>query len=79
MTRRIDVEGRDVTDLPGLWDESDKIVSGDPPWRTCEWDWNESEEFWQAECGGVCVHFDCAPSEWGFRFCPYCGKPISEI
>lgn len=26
-TRRIDSEGRDVTDLPGLWSETDKIVS----------------------------------------------------
>jgi len=23
ITRRIDTEGRDVTELPGLWDESD--------------------------------------------------------
>lgn len=24
---RIDTEGRDVTDLPGLWDESDQEIS----------------------------------------------------
>jgi len=27
-TRRIDSEGRDVTDLPGLWSETDKEVPG---------------------------------------------------
>lgn len=26
--KRIDVAGRDVTDLPGLWDESDTITKG---------------------------------------------------
>lgn len=26
MTTRIDAQGRDVTDLPGLWDETDRII-----------------------------------------------------
>lgn len=28
--RRFDLNGLDVTDLPGLWDESDKFVEDDP-------------------------------------------------
>ena len=31
--RRIDSEGRDVTDLPGLWCESDRIASKPEPMK----------------------------------------------
>jgi hypothetical protein len=43
--------------------------------ETCKW--TESEGVWYTEC----THDHCfsgfgAPLHFGFRFCPYCGKPI---
>lgn len=39
----------------------------------CVWD---DEEGWPSTCG-ECFYFeDGGPKENGFKFCPYCGKPL---
>jgi hypothetical protein len=42
--KRIDREGRDVTDLPGLWDESDLYECG------CGFTWHQKHESECANC-----------------------------
>ena len=56
-------------------DGPDKPVLPDP----CTWQADEDGN-WQC-CGDniFCTTDEGPPSIHGFKFCPYCGKPINEI
>ena len=50
----------------------------DKTFADCAWeqDW---EGNWWTRCGkGVCGG-DGTPSEGGWRYCAYCGKPLAEV
>ena len=42
----------------------------------CEWN-DDDEGMFETECGNAFVFTDGGPADNGFRFCPYCGKPIA--
>jgi hypothetical protein len=42
----------------------------------CEWN-DDDEGMFETECGNAFVFNDGGPADNGFRFCPYCGKPIA--
>jgi len=46
----------------------------EPPLR-CGWHL-DGESFYESECANAFEFNDAGPKENGFRFCPYCGKPI---
>lgn len=41
----------------------------------CEWI-DSHEDGWTTDCGNAFVFNDEGPTENGFKFCPYCGKPL---
>jgi len=47
--------------------------------ETCTWA-EDSDGVWNAACPPVGEHSFCftedGPTENGFKFCPYCGKPL---
>ena len=47
-------------------------------WTFCTWEYVESEDHWSSECGEQTAFGD-SPIEFGFRFCPYCGKQLQEL
>lgn len=49
---------------------------------TCTWKLDETawHTYWEPSCGDHPFEFnEGGPVENGFRYCPYCGKPIKEI
>ena len=42
-------------------------------WKSayCKYDYE-----WSPSCGGDCIIMDETPEEWGYKYCPYCGKKI---
>ena len=54
--------------------EEGKLVD-DTPSECCEWEFNSEYGRWETECDDViALHNDENPFDYGFRFCPYCGK-----
>lgn len=43
-------------------------------WRETSEDWG----IWESDCGNSFCINDGTPSENGFKFCCYCGKPLTE-
>jgi len=48
------------------------------PWRIPDDPWSQDNGQWETGCGNVFEFFVDGPKENGFRFCPYCKKPIEE-
>ena len=44
----------------------------------CEWEWDETHDKWDSECGNSFQFITGTPTENEMQFCPYCGKQISE-
>jgi hypothetical protein len=52
-----------------------RVLPGES-WR-CEWTYNDEYERWDTECEDVAVDQNNeSPKDFGFKFCPYCGKAI---
>lgn len=48
------------------------------PNDTCEWTpSDEGEDLWDTQCGHLFILTCGTPKDHGFRFCCYCGKPLS--
>ena len=46
---------------------------------TCEWEYSDEHERWDTECDDViALHAGESPFEYGFKFCPFCGKEVRE-
>jgi len=42
--------------------------------------WSEDEDYvWMTSCHESHIFFDGTPIENGYKFCPYCGKPLKEV
>lgn len=53
-----------------------RVIPGE--FSRCEWTYDDEYERWDTECDDVVVaQNDETPKEFGFKFCPYCGKLIS--
>ena len=46
--------------------------------QTCKWEQN-ADGVWETECDEMFIFNDGNPEENGFKYCPYCGIPISQI
>lgn len=46
----------------------------------CEWEYDNEYERWSTTCDDVIIlHNHESPFEYGFNFCPYCGKKVKEF
>lgn len=43
----------------------------------CEW-WEDSDGVWWTGCDESFVVNEGGPAYNGFRYCPYCGRPLEE-
>jgi hypothetical protein len=42
--------------------------------------WSEDEDgLWWTACKEIHEFFDGTPIKNGYKFCPYCGKPLKEV
>lgn len=75
------IEADDWKALTGEKPESDPvIVSIKPLWSRCSWEYNDEHGRWDTECdNAIALHAGESPFEYGFKFCPYCGKPVMEL
>ena len=44
----------------------------------CCWSQDRDDGSWATGCGELFVFTDGTPKENGFKFCPYCGRTLSE-
>lgn len=51
---------------------------GDPSSAHCLWQ-EDNDGVWQTSCEQVHVFIDGTPGQNNYGFCPYCGRPLSEI
>ena len=72
--------GGDYTVVPGT---SREEVKGDLMKRQeerqanpCEWEYNQGDSFWQAECGFAFILEDGNPTDHYMNYCPGCGSKI---
>jgi len=49
------------------------------PWRIPDDPWSQDNGQWETGCGNAHEFFVDGPKENGYRFCPYCKKPIEEV
>ncbi len=47
------------------------------PAHDCTWEPDEDGN-WDTTCGNVHVFIDGTPHQNGYRFCPYCGRPLAQ-
>jgi hypothetical protein len=53
-----------------------RVLPGE--YSRCEWTYNDECDRWDTECEDIAVdQNDETPKDFGFKFCPYCGKLIS--
>jgi hypothetical protein len=45
--------------------------------ETCTWQEDENNA-WETSCGNIFEFFNDGPKQNKFKFCPYCGRPISS-
>ena len=45
--------------------------------KTCEWEQNE-DGWWNTDCNNAFQFTDGSPIYNEFKFCPYCGKILTE-
>jgi hypothetical protein len=45
----------------------------------CEWWFDRTEKFWRCSCEEGQDYEVDAPDDNGYKFCPYCGRKISEV
>jgi hypothetical protein len=42
--------------------------------------WSEDEDgLWWTACKEIHEFFDGTPIKNGYKYCPYCGKPLKEV
>jgi len=60
---------------------SDVFDSTEGQWSTCEWEYDDEQCRWGTECErrDAVFHLVDSPIECGFKFCPFCGKPVREM
>ena len=46
---------------------------------TCAWTAEGEDGIWSTVCGNAFLFEAYGPHENGFKFCPYCGKPIEAV
>lgn len=69
------IHGRHRDDCP--WIRLSKFKLIEP---VCCWKANIGDaDCWDSECGESFVFTSSAPTEDGFRFCPYCGREIRVV
>lgn len=44
----------------------------------CTWRYDDSDDYYETNCGQAFTFIDGGPKLNRFRFCPYCGKPIQQ-
>ena len=44
----------------------------------CTWHLPHDELTWETACGKAFDFIDGTPSENEFKFCPFCGNPVTE-
>lgn len=51
------------------------------PSSDCSWDCDSREDsgYYQSDCGHTFSFTDEGVEENGFKFCPFCGKPIEAV
>ena len=52
-------------------------MPGASPSKPCGWQYDESGEYWETDCGEAFVLLDGTPADNGMRFCCYCGKRLA--
>ena len=45
----------------------------------CEWEYNDSEYYFESSCGHLHIFMSDGPKENEYDFCPYCGKKIKVV
>ena len=45
----------------------------------CEWEYNDSEYYFESSCEHLHIFMSDGPKENEYRFCPYCGKKIKIV
>ena len=45
----------------------------------CEWEYNDSEYYFESSCKHLHIFMPGGPKENEYRFCPYCGKRIKVV
>lgn len=45
----------------------------------CEWEYNDSEYYFESSCKHLHIFMSDGPKENEYRFCPYCGKKIKIV
>lgn len=48
-------------------------------WKTQSYSFQYGDRVWHTDCDNDFVFYSGGPIGNFFRFCPYCGKPISEV
>lgn len=74
---RYAIDAEDWMALTGETPDDDPVMVNIVPvgWSTCDWEYNDEFERWETECEDViALHGGESPFEYGFKFCPYCGK-----
>ena len=56
-----------------LWIPAHEIVKN----GCCDWEENENG-YWDSDCGNAFGFTDGSPIYQGFKYCPYCGKLLTE-
>lgn len=46
--------------------------------NACTWE-PDDDGVWNTSCGNAFVFNDDGPDANGFKFCPYCGKPLAQV
>lgn len=48
--------------------------------KSCEWIQTDFDSnTWDSDCGNSFDLNDGSPSDNGMKFCPYCGRPLTEV
>ena len=47
--------------------------------NNCKWTYDDDYDKWDTQCDNAFVVYEGTPSENNFKYCPYCGKEISEL
>jgi hypothetical protein len=93
VTFATDISTADIAGRPPkqigmiVWMPADKMEEAKKLWDTpapqpeaCRWEYDAEEDRWRTTCGEkhFIDAFDGTLAQTGFKYCPYCGKPITE-
>lgn len=46
--------------------------------NSCTWE-SDDDGIWNTACGQAFLFNDDGPTANGFKFCPYCGRPLIQV